>query len=60
MSTEEQGSNHRGLNRRNVLLGSTTLAAAFAFSSVASVRTAQAQQQQQQPAAPTGSGRTSW
>ena len=50
MSTEEQDSNHHGLNRRNVLLGSTTLAAASAFSSVASVRTAQAQQQQQQPA----------
>ena len=43
--------NNGALNRRNMLLGSTTLAAASAFSTSNSVHVAQAQQQ---PAAPSG------
>ena len=43
--------NNGALNRRNMLLGSTTLAAASAFSTSNPVHVAQAQQQ---PAAPSG------
>ncbi len=55
MSSESHGrkssSENRAINRRNVLLGTTTLAAAL--SAPGAVQTAQAQQQQQQ-AAPSG------
>jgi arylsulfatase A-like enzyme len=43
-SNDKKGKSKSSLNRRNILLGGTTLAATAAVTSVASVRTAQAQQ----------------
>src|SRR5262245_40461545 len=52
----ETGRKERVLNRRNILLGGTTLAAASAFGAGASLQVAQAQAQQP---APSDGGRTS-
>jgi arylsulfatase A-like enzyme len=49
---DETSLKKKSLNRRNILLGGTTLAAASAIATGSSVRVAQAQQQQ--PAAPSG------
>ena len=48
-SGDKSNPNQPALNRRNILLGSTTLAAASAIAATNSVQVAQAQQQ---PAAP--------
>jgi arylsulfatase A-like enzyme len=57
MSMKYNQSKKANVSRRNILLGGTTLAAASAIASTATVRTVQAQQrpaQAQQPAAPSG------
>lgn len=53
-ASKDDSNDGGGLNRRNMLLAGTTVAAVSALAAAAPIRTAQAEPAQQQPAAPAG------